>query len=192
MISDQNWAITSVRLFISFSESLKYWLHIEYHIHIAQRPTHLTWNDTCQIWIEFQQSRRYFCMTNLSIRRNWVSVTPTSECGFVVSNWGLFHPCIYNGPLARYTNCGLCMHQDCRESFPRQWLQRQPLVSDPGMHRGASVTHVPWCMLASLTRGGGENVSGIPGTCTTHKFTHMARGPCFNITCLSSCSKLDV
>ena len=49
--------------------------------------------------------------------------------------------------------------------FPRHRLQRKPLVSDPGMHHGTCVTHVPWCMSGSLTRGGGENVPGIPGAC---------------------------
>ena len=33
------------------------------------------------------------------------------------------------------------------------------------MHHGTCVTHVPWCMSGSLTRGGGENVPGIPGAC---------------------------
>ena len=46
---------------------------------------------------------------------------------------------------------------------PHRRLQRKPLVSDPGMHHGTCVTHVPWCMSGSLTRGGGENVPGIPG-----------------------------
>ena len=49
--------------------------------------------------------------------------------------------------------------------FPRHRLQRKLLVSDPGMHHGTCVTHVPWCMSGSLTRGGGENVPGIPGAC---------------------------
>ena len=49
--------------------------------------------------------------------------------------------------------------------FPRHRLQRKPLVSDPGMHHGTCVTHVPWCMSWSLTHGGGENVPGIPGAC---------------------------
>ena len=35
--------------------------------------------------------------------------------------------------------------------FPRHRLQRKPLVSDPGMHHGTCVTHVPWCMSGSLT-----------------------------------------
>ena len=49
--------------------------------------------------------------------------------------------------------------------FPRRRLQRKPLVSDPDMHHGTCVTHVPWCMSGSLTRGGEENVPGIPGAC---------------------------
>ena len=52
------------------------------------------------------------------------------------------------------------MRWECRERFPRHRLQRKPLVSDPGMHHGTCVTHVPWCMSGSLTRDGGENVPG--------------------------------
>ena len=49
--------------------------------------------------------------------------------------------------------------------FPTRRLQRKPLVSDPGIHHGTCVTHVPWCMLGSLICSGGENVPGIPGAC---------------------------
>ena len=49
--------------------------------------------------------------------------------------------------------------------FPRRQFQMKPLVSDPGMHHGTCVTHVPWCMSGSLTCGDGENVPGIPGAC---------------------------
>ena len=60
---------------------------------------------------------------------------------------------------------------------PHRRLQRKPLVSDPGMHHGTCVTHVPWCMSGSLTRGGGENVPGIPGACATRNFPYLVRGP---------------
>ena len=40
------------------------------------------------------------------------------------------------------------------------------------------MTHVPWCMSGSLTRGGGENVSSIPGTYVTRNFTYLVRGLC--------------
>ena len=49
--------------------------------------------------------------------------------------------------------------------FPRRRFQKKPLVSDPGMHHGTCVAHVPWCMSGSLTCGNGENVPGIPGAC---------------------------
>ena len=49
--------------------------------------------------------------------------------------------------------------------FPRRRIQRKTLVSDPVMHHGTCVTHVPWCMSGSLTRCGGENVPGILGAC---------------------------
>ena len=43
------------------------------------------------------------------------------------------------------------MRWECRERFSRYRLERKPLVSDPGMHHGTCVTHVPWCMSGSLT-----------------------------------------
>ena len=39
--------------------------------------------------------------------------------------------------------------------FPRRRFQRKLLVSDPGMHHGTCVMHVPWCMSVSLTCGDG-------------------------------------
>ena len=50
-------------------------------------------------------------------------------------------------------------------------------ASYPGMHHGTCATNVPWCMSGSLTRGGGENVPGIPGACATRNFTYLARSP---------------
>ena len=45
--------------------------------------------------------------------------------------------------------------------YPRGRLQRKPLVSNPDVHHGTCMIHVPWCMSGSLTRGGRENVPGI-------------------------------
>ena len=69
------------------------------------------------------------------------------------------------------------MRRECRECFPRYRLQRKQLVSDPDMHHGTCVTHVPWCMSETLTRGGGETVPVIPGACATCNFTYLVRGP---------------
>ena len=81
------------------------------------------------------------------------------------------------GLLPDTQNCGLRMRRECRERFPRHRLLRKPPVSDPGMHHGSCVTHVPWCMSGLLTCGGGENVPDIPGACATRNFTYLARGP---------------
>ena len=75
-------------------------------------------------------------------------------------------------------NCGLRMRQECRERFPRHRFQRKPLISDPALHHGTCVTHVPWCMSGSLACGGGENVPGIPGARATRNFPYLVRGPC--------------
>ena len=45
------------------------------------------------------------------------------------------------------------------------------------MHVPWCVTHVPWCMSGLLTRGGGENVPGIPRACAIHNFKYLASGP---------------
>ena len=70
------------------------------------------------------------------------------------------------------------MLRECRERFSRHRLQRKSTVSNPYMHHGTCVTHVPWRMSGSLTLGGGENVPTIPGACATLKFTYPARDPC--------------
>ena len=51
------------------------------------------------------------------------------------------------------------------------------LISDPGIHHGTCVTHVPWCISGSLTRGGEENVPGIPGACATRNIMYLVRCP---------------
>ena len=91
-------------------------------------------------------------------------------------------PFMCNGPLTRYEILRAAHTPGMPGTSSRHRLQRKPLVSDPGMHHGTCVTHVPWCMLGSLTRGGGENVPGIPGAYATHNFTYLARGPLSNIT----------
>ena len=62
-------------------------------------------------------------------------------------------------------NAGCACAGNAGNVFPRRRFKRKPLVSDPGMHHGTCVTHVPWCMSGSLTCGDGENVPGIPGAC---------------------------
>ena len=70
--------------------------------------------------------------------------------------------------LLPWASCQIRKNAGCAcagNVFPRRRFKRKPLVSDPGMHHGTCVTHVPWCMSGSLTCGDGENVPGIPGAC---------------------------
>ena len=80
----------------------------------------------------------------------------------------------HKGSVMRNTfSCQICKIAGCAcagnagNVSPRRRIQRKLLVSDPGMHHGTCVTHVPWCMSGSLTHGGGENVPGIPGACAS-------------------------
>ena len=83
---------------------------------------------------------------------------PPQHCTYLVSSClGSFGIDYLMGLLPDTQNCGLRMHRECRERFSFHWLQRKPLVGDPGMQHGTCVTHVPWCMSGSLTRDGGEN-----------------------------------
>ena len=69
-------------------------------------------------------------------------------------------------------NCSLRMRRECRERIPRHLLQRKPLVSGPGMHRGTRIMmHV----------GIAKTFPGILRACATRNFTHLARGPCNSV-----------
>ena len=87
-----------------------------------------------------------------------------------------------NGPLARYVKLRVAHAPGMPGTFSCHQLQRKPLVSDPGMHHGTCVTHVPWCMSGSLTLIGLESVPGIPDACATRNFTYLARSP-WNYCC---------
>ena len=60
--------------------------------------------------------------------------------------------CTFNicnhGPLARYVKLRVAHAPGMPGPFPPP-----SLVSDPDMHHGACVTHVPWCMSGLLTSG---------------------------------------
>ena len=77
-------------------------------------------------------------------------------CKVIISPWASYQ-------IRKIAGCACA--GNAGNVFPRRRFQRKPLVSDPGMHHGTCVTHVPWCMSGSLTRGDGENVPGIPGAC---------------------------
>ena len=82
--------------------------------------------------------------------------------------------CLTIGLLLRRQNCGLSMRREYRERFLRHRIYRRPLISDPSMHHGTCVTHMPCFMSGSITRGGRENVPGSPGACETYNITYVS------------------
>ena len=79
------------------------------------------------------------------------------------------------GPLTRYVKLQVA-HSPGMFSLPLQ-------VNDPDMHHGTCMTHMPWCMPGSLTRGlfwsrwRGKR-SRQSRACATRNFTYLVRGPC--------------
>ena len=57
-----------------------------------------------------------------------------------------YDACIVNGPLARYVKLRVAHAPGMPGTF-----SPPPPVSDPDMHPGTCVTHVPWCMPGSLS-----------------------------------------
>ena len=80
------------------------------------------------------------------------------------------------GPLTRYIKLRDAPALGMPGTFPST---RAPLVSDPDMHHGTCVTHVPCCGPGSLTNGvlwsrwRNKNVPGIPGACATRNYAHL-------------------
>ena len=102
---------------------------------------------------------------------------PTKPCRVVGLPWHVWQalprvclrePGHHNWQWASYQIrkiAGCACAGNAGNGFARRRFQRKLLVSDPGMHHGTCVTHVPWCMPGSPTCGDGENVPGIPGAC---------------------------
>ena len=85
----------------------------------------------------------------------------------------------YHGPLTRYVKLQVAHAPGMPGTFPPcRRFHRKPLVSDPGMHHGTCVTHVPWCMSGSLTCGDRGKCSRHSRRMRTRNFAYLARGPC--------------
>ena len=82
-----------------------------------------------------------------------------------------------HGLLTRYVKLWVAHAPGIPGTFSRHRPRRKTLISDSDIYHGTCVTHVPWWMSESLTRGGGEIVPGIPGAYATRNFTYLVRGP---------------
>ena len=105
---------------------------------------------------------------NILVILKWISIIRYKQ-------W-ICKPQRRHGPLTRYENLRIAHAPGMPGTF-----SPAPRVSDPDMHHGTCVTHVPWCIPGSLTSGFlccpcGENVFSIPGACTTLNFMYLVRG----------------
>ena len=81
------------------------------------------------------------------------------------------------GPFARYVKLWVAHAPGMPGTF-----SRPPWVTDPDMHYGTYMTHVPRSMPGSLTMGfrwsrWRKNFRGIPGACITYNLMYLVRGP---------------
>ena len=116
-----------------------------------------------------------FFLPNWNRHRKRLFKGLVSSCRYLVSNFQGWITQWASYQIRKIAGCACA--GNAGNVNPATEFQGNQLVSDPGMHHGTCVTHVPWCMSGSLTCGGGENVPGIPGACATRKFTYLARGP---------------
>ena len=106
---------------------------------------------------------RKLYLTSDSVNSTTLALT-WNECGY--------------GPFSGYANLRVTQAPGMPGTF-----SPPPRVSDPDMHHGTCVTHVPLCLPGSLTSGflwsrSRGNVPRFPGACATHNFAYLVRGPC--------------
>ena len=133
-------------------------------VHSLDTPSHMvsfTNRDNLRAWIRnYSHVIAGYCWI-VTCHIKW-------GCDYLSKPW---YYLIYFSKRAPWTSyqirkiAGCACARNAGNVFPRRRFQSKPLVTDPGMHHGTCVTHVPWCMSGSLTCGDGENVPGIPGAC---------------------------
>ena len=67
--------------------------------------------------------------------------------------WPLYLPCTVAQEQSPWASCQIRKIADAHAPGMPETFSPRPPVSDPDMHHSTCVTHVPWCMLGSLTNG---------------------------------------
>ena len=121
----------------------------------------------------------------------------------VIDVRGICDLCVYTQLSTKWASCQIRKIAGAHAPGMPGTFSPSPQVSDPDMHHGTCVTHVPWCMPGSLTssflwnRRRGKTFPGIPGACATCNFTYLVRGPWPNgkcasqNTCIILCSRVS-
>ena len=94
-------------------------------------------------------------------RRHTIEVTCRSHIRYIRDpNFVITAPTDVLAPIsarpstgAVWASCQICKIAGCACAEMPGTFSPPPRVSDPDMHHGTCVTHVPWCMTGSLTSG---------------------------------------
>ena len=109
-------------------------------------PTFIALN---QLAVKITRRSLFFgCICIISSTCTCLSIWP----GMGPREWAFYQICNNVGCACAGNTGNVSRHQ----------LQKKPLVSTPCINHGTCVTHVPWCMSGSLTRGGGKTFPAFP------------------------------
>ena len=170
-------------------------LVIAISIDATEEGTHsFHFHGECMFYVLINLCNLHICMLLWSCITVWLGLPDTTDSVVVrFSIWGKWlwrwklsvfgsrvfcqvqfmspHPC--HRPLTKYAKFRVTRAPGMPATFSQPPTSKEQLVSDPGMHHGTCMTHVPWCMSGSLTCGGRKNVPGIPVAYTTRNFTYL-------------------
>ena len=132
-------------------------------------PTTHSYNPWCQ---------QYKCMFNQNIFGLFMS-SDMQNSDFVLLRYFETRSWHCDGLLIRYVKLQVAHVPGMPRTFSPPPTSKKTTSQRSGMHHGKRVTHVR--MSGSLTRGGVENVSGMPGAYAIRNFTYLARSPCCGI-----------
>ena len=158
-----------------------FWLEV-YRIFVHMKNVSLSLSQTRLLLVFFVND----LIDKSIILYRWLAPVSTGtnkiDCKYHTFTTPRHHPA-FHGPLARNVILRVVHVPKMPGTFsPATDFKRNGVVSDPGMHHGTCVMHVPWCMSGSLTCSGRENVPGIPSACATRNFTYLPRGPSYEKT----------
>ena len=124
--------------------------------------------------VQWYSVQHMYCHVNYIINQQIINILPCENaCNErhvwirIVDPWASYQ-------IRKIAGCACA--RNAGNVFPHCRFQRKPLVSDPAMHHGTFVTHMPWCMAGSLTCGDVENVPGSR-LMRTRNFAYLARSP---------------
>ena len=112
-------------------------------------PVPLQWWKLVKIYRVTHKYARYFKIVYFEPPYNiiWHGMIWYDICDMIIYDM-IRYDMTWHGPLVRYTKLQVAHAPGMLGTF-----FPPPLISDPDMHHGTCVTHVPWCMPGSLTCG---------------------------------------